>query len=55
LIVSTAARLILGSPFNAPDLFWYAVGAVVGRLAVCLVPRRRGARARFPREDPPGL
>ncbi|OSC65539.1 hypothetical protein B5180_30895 [Streptomyces sp. BF-3] len=24
---STAARLILGSTFNAPDLFWYAVGA----------------------------
>ncbi|MFJ3970869.1 DUF2809 domain-containing protein [Streptomyces parvus] len=26
---STAARLILGSTFNAPDLFWYAVGAAV--------------------------
>jgi hypothetical protein len=24
---STVARLILGSTFNAPDLFWYAVGA----------------------------
>ncbi|MFD4028644.1 DUF2809 domain-containing protein [Streptomyces sp. NPDC058576] len=24
---STAARLVLGSTFNAPDLFWYAVGA----------------------------
>ncbi|MEV8003332.1 DUF2809 domain-containing protein [Streptomyces parvus] len=24
---STAARLIIGSTFNAPDLFWYAVGA----------------------------
>ncbi|WP_345982905.1 DUF2809 domain-containing protein [Streptomyces sp. DSS69] len=23
----TAARLVLGSTFNAPDLFWYAVGA----------------------------
>ncbi|MFJ6070770.1 DUF2809 domain-containing protein [Streptomyces sp. NPDC093065] len=31
---STAARLVLGSTFNAPDLFWYAVGAVAGRLAV---------------------
>ncbi len=26
---STAARLVLGSTFNAPDLFWYAVGAAV--------------------------
>ncbi|MFJ2022758.1 DUF2809 domain-containing protein [Streptomyces sp. NPDC087897] len=24
---SAAARLVLGSTFNAPDLFWYAVGA----------------------------
>ncbi|MEU9618491.1 MULTISPECIES: DUF2809 domain-containing protein [unclassified Streptomyces] len=24
---STAARLVLGSTFNAPDLFWYVVGA----------------------------
>nr|WP_030277758.1 DUF2809 domain-containing protein [Streptomyces sp. NRRL B-24484] len=24
---STAARLVLGSTFNVPDLFWYAVGA----------------------------
>ncbi|MFE5601737.1 DUF2809 domain-containing protein [Streptomyces coelicoflavus] len=31
---STAARLVLGSTFNAPDLFWYAVGALTGRLAV---------------------
>lgn len=27
---STLARLVLGSTFNAPDLFWYAVGAVFG-------------------------
>ncbi|MFE3828124.1 DUF2809 domain-containing protein [Streptomyces sp. NPDC059092] len=27
---STAARLVLGSTFNAPDLLWYAVGAAVG-------------------------
>ncbi|WP_406409924.1 DUF2809 domain-containing protein [Streptomyces halstedii] len=26
---STAARLVLGSTFNAPDLFWYAVGAAL--------------------------
>ncbi|MFJ8808698.1 DUF2809 domain-containing protein [Streptomyces sp. NPDC102490] len=31
---STAARLVLGSTFNAPDLFWYAVGAAAGPLAV---------------------
>ncbi|MFH8595070.1 DUF2809 domain-containing protein [Streptomyces rimosus] len=24
---SVVARLVLGSTFNAPDLFWYAVGA----------------------------
>ncbi|MEU2630508.1 MULTISPECIES: DUF2809 domain-containing protein [Kitasatospora] len=24
---STVARLVLGSTFNVPDLFWYAVGA----------------------------
>lgn len=24
---STIARLVLGSTFNAPDLFWYAIGA----------------------------
>ncbi|MFI8192255.1 DUF2809 domain-containing protein [Streptomyces sp. NPDC085946] len=28
---STAARLILGSTFDAPDLLWYAVGALAGR------------------------
>jgi hypothetical protein len=27
---STLARLVLGTSFNAPDLFWYAIGAVVG-------------------------
>ncbi|MFI7392832.1 DUF2809 domain-containing protein [Streptomyces tendae] len=31
---STAARLVLGSTFNAPDLFWYAVGAAAGWAAV---------------------
>ncbi|EFE76728.1 DUF2809 domain-containing protein [Streptomyces sp. SID5466] len=38
---STAARLVLGSTFNAPDLFWYAVGAA-GAWAVL----RAAARAR---------
>jgi uncharacterized protein YfiM (DUF2279 family) len=27
---SALARLVLGTTFNAPDLFWYAVGAAVG-------------------------
>ncbi|WP_347585829.1 DUF2809 domain-containing protein [Acrocarpospora sp. B8E8] len=27
---SVLARLVLGSTFNAPDLFWYAVGAGLG-------------------------
>ncbi|WP_214102593.1 ribosomal maturation YjgA family protein [Acrocarpospora catenulata] len=27
---SVLARLVLGSTFNAPDLFWYAVGALAG-------------------------
>ncbi|MBJ6613580.1 DUF2809 domain-containing protein [Streptomyces sp. I4(2020)] len=38
---STAARLVLGSTFNAPDLFWYAVGACAGWLALRAVARRR--------------
>lgn len=29
---STLARLVLGSTFNAPDLFWYAIGAAAGWL-----------------------
>jgi hypothetical protein len=29
---SAVARLVLGSTFNAPDLFWYAVGAAAGWL-----------------------
>ncbi|MFZ4162941.1 DUF2809 domain-containing protein [Streptomyces sp. HNS054] len=40
---STAARLVLGSTFNAPDLFWYAVGACAGWLALRAVARRREA------------
>ncbi|MFE1364512.1 DUF2809 domain-containing protein [Streptomyces anulatus] len=41
---STAARLVLGSTFNAPDLFWYAVGAAAG-WAVHAGARRRAASA----------
>ncbi|MEU0852259.1 DUF2809 domain-containing protein [Streptomyces flaveolus] len=38
---STAARLVLGSTFNAPDLLWYTVGAAAGWL---VADRTRGAR-----------
>ncbi|MFI0504155.1 DUF2809 domain-containing protein [Streptomyces albogriseolus] len=41
---STAARLVLGSTFNAPDLFWYAVGACAGWLVLRGVARCRRAR-----------
>lgn len=34
---STFARLVLGSTFNAIDLFWYAVGAVMGCLIHTMV------------------
>ncbi|WP_405502735.1 DUF2809 domain-containing protein [Streptomyces anulatus] len=41
---STAARLVLGSTFNAPDLLWYAVGAAAA-WAVHTGVRRRAAFA----------
>lgn len=39
---STAARLVLGSTFNTPDLFWYAAGAAAGWLVMrgCAALRR---------------
>ncbi|MCX5192470.1 DUF2809 domain-containing protein [Streptomyces sp. NBC_00249] len=40
---STVARLVLGSTFNAPDLFWYAAGAAAGWL-VHRALRREPAR-----------
>ncbi|WP_454321111.1 ribosomal maturation YjgA family protein [Streptomyces phaeoluteigriseus] len=46
---STAARLVLGSTFNAPDLFWYAVGAAAG----WLVQRALGVRQRASEVDEP--
>ncbi|MFI0204646.1 MULTISPECIES: DUF2809 domain-containing protein [Streptomyces] len=45
---STLARLVLGSTFNAPDLFWYAVGAAAGWLLLAAL-RPSGAR-----EEPAG-
>ncbi|MBM7436938.1 DUF2809 domain-containing protein [Streptomyces sp. HB132] len=41
---SMAARLVLGSTFNAPDLLWYAVGAALA-WAVHSRLRSGGARA----------
>ncbi|MEU3066196.1 DUF2809 domain-containing protein [Streptomyces sp. NPDC006906] len=38
---STAARLVLGSTFNAPDLFWYAVGAAGAGAVLGAVSRGR--------------
>ncbi|MCM1969694.1 DUF2809 domain-containing protein [Streptomyces sp. G1] len=40
---SGLARLVLGSTFNPPDLFWYAVGAAAGWLGHTTV-RRLSAR-----------
>ncbi|MFH8241006.1 DUF2809 domain-containing protein [Streptomyces sp. NPDC018321] len=42
---STAARLVLGSTFNAPDLFWYAVGALAGWLVVASSGAVSGGRS----------
>lgn len=36
---SVLARLVLGSTFHAPDLFWYAVGAAVGWAALVVARR----------------
>ncbi|THA81775.1 DUF2809 domain-containing protein [Streptomyces sp. A0592] len=51
---SVAARLILGSTFNAPDLFWYAVGAAGGWLLYTApVRRRRVAAGALPAGETP--
>ncbi|MFE7139780.1 DUF2809 domain-containing protein [Streptomyces sp. NPDC057644] len=39
---SAVARLVLGSTFNAPDLFWYAVGAAGGWAVLRAAARARG-------------
>ncbi|MFF3731699.1 DUF2809 domain-containing protein [Streptomyces sp. NPDC002476] len=42
---SIVARLVLGSTFNAPDLFWYAVGAGLACAMTALAARSaRSAR-----------
>ncbi|NDZ62321.1 DUF2809 domain-containing protein [Streptomyces anulatus] len=53
---SAAARLVFGSTFNAPDLFWYTVGAAAA-WAVHTGARRRAASAAdgAPGGDPGGV
>jgi hypothetical protein len=46
---STVARLVLGSTFNAPDLFWYAVGAGIAWAVTALA----ASPARAPRTSAP--
>ncbi|WP_307128879.1 DUF2809 domain-containing protein [Streptomyces sp. B1I3] len=41
---SAVARLVLGSTFNAPDLFWYVAGAGLARAAHAGATARRGRR-----------
>jgi hypothetical protein len=38
---SLVARLVLGSTFNPPDLFWYATGAASAWLAHTVIRARR--------------
>jgi hypothetical protein len=45
---SGLARLVLGSTFNAPDLFWYVVGAALVGAADVALRRARAGRT------PPG-
>ncbi|WP_329208470.1 DUF2809 domain-containing protein [Streptomyces sp. NBC_00683] len=40
---STVARLVLGSTFNAPDLFWYVVGAALAWAVHTVYRNRSGA------------
>jgi hypothetical protein len=48
---SVVARLVLGSTFDPPDLFWYAVGAAAGWLVHTAVDpypaRRRTGTSRY--------
>ncbi|PZG87184.1 hypothetical protein C1I97_32850, partial [Streptomyces sp. NTH33] len=45
---SAVARLVLGSTFNPPDLFWYAVGAAAGWLVHTAAGSVTGRRAGSP-------
>lgn len=42
---SAVARLVLGSTFNAPDLFWYAVGAAAAWAVHAAVAAAAASRA----------
>lgn len=44
---STLARLVCGTTFNAPDLFWYAIGAAVGWAVHRAVGARKGEGQAF--------
>ncbi|MEU6237354.1 DUF2809 domain-containing protein [Kitasatospora sp. NPDC047058] len=43
---STLARLVLGSTFNPPDLFWYLVGAALAAALHTAAARRGRSRPR---------
>nr|WP_073946294.1 DUF2809 domain-containing protein [Streptomyces kebangsaanensis] len=45
---SAVARLVLGSTFDPPDLFWYAVGAAAGWLVHTAAGSVTGRRAGSP-------
>jgi hypothetical protein len=45
---SVLARLVLGTTFNAPDLPFYALGAVLGWALLLAVRRTRAAGRRRP-------
>ncbi|MFK0258481.1 DUF2809 domain-containing protein [Streptomyces sp. NPDC090445] len=49
---SAVARLILGSTFNAPDLFWYMVGAAAGWLVLAALRPHHPVAAGFARASP---
>ncbi|GHH76237.1 hypothetical protein GCM10018781_47090 [Kitasatospora indigofera] len=51
---STLARLVLGSTFNPPDLFWYLVGALFATAAHSAVPGL-ARRVRRPRGAAGGI
>jgi len=46
---SAVARLVLGSTFNPPDLFWYAVGAAAGWLVHTAVGSSSSGKAKSAR------
>lgn len=51
---SAVARLVLGSTFNAPDLFWYAVGAAAAWVGHTAAVRGAASRAAGAASAAPG-